>query len=762
MLISSAYYLVLGCLAACCFSLYTRQDNVHCSTKHSCSNTTIILDSNGTIYGGGYQSLNGIKTKIISAKNNSNINCDGAESCKQSAMLSLSQSFSDDGTIYQGINCHGFQSCQKSYSESDTLIACLGDKSCQDAIISAKYLITCDGAFSCQNSIIYAPNRESAEPRTEAQKSEHAAFTIDSQSIHPNADIMNQRERRSNVINLWLDANAAYALYNAHIYAGIGAGIVNKDLNIEYDGKDDNNGNNNNDDNDNNKDNDNDVAPLYVNETYMFTITGLHTLYNATIHCFDYQTCHISCLDSACYGLKYNCSKHAKCHFHNCINCIDINKIENNNKNKHNHNHRHEHRVPMPWLFDKLYFNKKIDDICYTEHALAFEDARNRSDRHYLSNKWLTFSKKSHVNTICCLGRRSCANMNVLQIIDTPTAYEKGSSSDDETDTIDEYMSYDTFGFLKNVPDEDKRDWGLFCLGYGSCASIQSMTIMVQGKDKEKYANYNIYCNGLESCRDTSITTPYDVFCGSFGSCMSVTLYNASHLYCSGTSSCYNMRVFNVRHVYLLASWSGTGMKIYSDERDINVYVTSWNFNHGNTVIMCEPGDTCYIECKSYGACKNVEVNCWGHCNIYCNQTGDWYCPEIKEESKYYNVTYIDEPYSKIENSWVEIGSDDDYVYNGTYEKYGTNGGYGDNGSGSGSRSGGGAGGNGDNYGKIDNDRRSKNTKKHSNMMIIVVVISLFIGLVTGIGVYNLIQRRKESQAKYKLYELVDTKDDDI
>ena len=124
-------------------ALYIHKQYFTCNKRNSCSNQTLILAENGTIYGGGYQSMSGINTQIISEKNNSDINCDGAQSCKYSQMLSLSQTFDNDGSIYKGINCHGFQSCQKSNTESKTLIACLGDKSCQDSIVAAKYFISC-------------------------------------------------------------------------------------------------------------------------------------------------------------------------------------------------------------------------------------------------------------------------------------------------------------------------------------------------------------------------------------------------------------------------------------------------------------------------------------------------------------------------------------------------------------------------------------------------------------------------------------------
>ena len=161
-----------------------------------------------------------------------------------------------------------------------------------------------------------------------------------------------------------------------------------------------------------------------------------------------------------------------------------------------------------------------------------------------------------------------------------------------------------------------------------------------------------IYCLGAQSCIHSRISNVSSkVYCGGKESCKYTKMTDIHTIYCTGGyESCYNSTFESIENVYI---YGGAGQttarsRIYSksgyNKNNItNIYLRA-AYAGDELTIICNEYDTCNIECGVNKACddsysQQTNVICYGHCNVYCDESNGIACPQVTGNYTIYNIS---------------------------------------------------------------------------------------------------------------------------
>ena len=98
-----------------------------------------------------------------------------------------------------------------------------------------------------------------------------------------------------------------------------------------------------------------------------------------------------------------------------------------------------------------------------------------------------------------------------------------------------------------------------------------------------------------------------------YSSLLGTSISNTNNVLCIGDSSCNGTIITSVSNIIVLS-----GSSITSDLEG-NILIVEINGTSNDIFeLHCNLTDTCYIDCQSHEACRNLRLNCGGdgNCNL--------------------------------------------------------------------------------------------------------------------------------------------------
>eukprot|EP01084_Bolivina_argentea_P314626 544961_1 len=121
----------------------------------------------------------------------------------------------------------------------------------------------------------------------------------------------------------------------------------------------------------------------------------------------------------------------------------------------------------------------------------------------------------------------------------------------------------------------------------------------------------DIKCSGLDSCKESFLTSWTDVTCSGFESCKLakiITTDPAHSLTCSGSWSCSESQIYS-HSIYGSGRFSLQSADIDSIGKT-RIYVQSYGYHGGEEGrLFCREGSKCIIDCSTDG-CYNFNLFC--------------------------------------------------------------------------------------------------------------------------------------------------------
>ena len=274
-------------------------------------------------------------------------------------------------------------------------------------------------------------------------------------------------------------------------------------------------------------------------------------------------------------------------------------------------------------------------------------------------NAWSNSSTLPSINITT-----SKVNYNMTDIL-KPLSYDESTQTEIESVVIGDIMSLSSFK-LKYQYSKDMTTSQVQCDLYRAQASLATPTSHAGGSNDKIFCctgkqscfesssvasfdvtrsvaiKQKIYCDGSESCRDSTIYVSNRLYCradracrdanilinsdinytyssillvASAGTSMKSATIQGSHnntiLLCTGYSSCAAAKIGGVRIVYAFASKGvadATITSINSDSSPMYVFLLAHSSGLGLT-INCQDGDTCIVYCNTQRECSQFECN---------------------------------------------------------------------------------------------------------------------------------------------------------
>ena len=335
-------------------------------------------------------------------------------------------------------------------------------------------------------------------------------------------------------------------------------------------------------------------------------LTGYFAGYNLTVICHHNDTCTINCQDSGCAQTFIYCSDEISDHCNIiCDNATSDCPIEMNlallESNTNDSNSTSTGTSTGYNIFD-LPSSLAVLDFSNAMEVPSCGESINDNGTITNTNPNVidcSISEDSRCvgqrlansgGSICCRGHQSCNNNG----------------------------NYSTSG---------GRNHSIFCDGHESC--YQSECNSNDG---------NIYCGGNRACNEANLTSNGTITCSGLSSCASSIINGGEELHCQGRSSCERAIITGVRTIYTDGYESTYRADIYSNGKNMNVYLRGHQ-SGTLTTIHCNSTDECYIRCESHDACVYTDIICDGQCLYYCNEPWNITCPSVTGTGYYRKET---------------------------------------------------------------------------------------------------------------------------
>ena len=367
--------------------------------------------------------------------------------------------------------------------------------------------------------------------------------------------------------------------------------------------------------------------------TLIVNFNGYYSGYNSTVYCWNDQTCNINCKGNGCLGVillyDVNADYTVDCNESIGIWCpivINYNYTNGTVDYNYNSNYNYNYHVTngtglgLQFMFPNGYSSMEhanvFEDICETNGTVAGTDANDL----LLSTRCLDSFQCDNLATIdlisdgifdsiCCAGEWSCENNNILTV---------------------------------------NPNYDIIAIGYQSVWKYLNPNATLRGRtinNRYKKNNSTFYCDGHFACSGVKLYNSDLAHCAGGFSCSDTQFYDINTIICSSEESCKNSYIYNAKSIYVTSIGALEGSYINTKELAsnddcqtksvVNIWLLSDNFDNDdyNTInITCEVGNICNIFCGTNDACLNVEVNCYGRCNISCEAYGNYaHCPQVFE-----------------------------------------------------------------------------------------------------------------------------------
>eukprot|EP01083_Nonionella_stella_P004455 12896_1 len=284
-------------------------------------------------------------------------------------------------------------------------------------------------------------------------------------------------------------------------------------------------------------------------------LRGYQAGFGAKLTCQTGDFCDVQCYGNACLMLLLDCHNNCQVHLDDCA-VAPIYDISDYDETQ----------------FNLLYRQPPSDTSCDVVGKLTFDIYNASTTNINVVNSY----------GVCCRGRDACSDSVLAISSAVPTVLLCGGAGACDYSEISDATTAD-----------------IYCTGSGSC-NLFTGTISTTG---------DVYCLGQGSCHGhPSYDTP---------TANSPDIINARSVYCAAVGSCGTLTLFGITNFYQLAMrsadiWSSYHIEIQSDG-DVNVYLKAQT--GGNVVVVCNTGDSCYIECE-YASCKKLQLYCHGACTV--------------------------------------------------------------------------------------------------------------------------------------------------
>ena len=348
---------------------------------------------------------------------------------------------------------------------------------------------------------------------------------------------------------------------------------------------------------------------------------GFYSGHNATVYCREGITCTINCFGNSCLGMNIICT--------NCTN-LEINCNETMNilcpyssdyyfvySSNISSYEEYMSGISIVKIIDYFNDSSQVASNCELTGAITYDNAFAVSYDDIILNNVInstsaminSTSISDNDNYICCRGRYSCRGITGI-VNNNDIMCLGGNSCIRTTIYLISDNTYDTFNITST----------LYCSSYFACTD----SIIYGNKMNSNFENTQLYISGYAACYNCTIEGIGTVYCHQG----------------SGNAAC-NGEWKKIQNAYFLGrGWSpadGIGLTIRSANiGTMNLYFWGWTSAH-KTTIICHKNDICNIDCGTIeGACNSTstKVYCKGTCNIYCNDTAGFTCPDIRDPSE--------------------------------------------------------------------------------------------------------------------------------
>eukprot|EP01083_Nonionella_stella_P048094 128799_1 len=202
------------------------------------------------------------------------------------------------------------------------------------------------------------------------------------------------------------------------------------------------------------------------------------------------------------------------------------------------------------------------------------------------------------------------------------------------------------------------------CRGANSCRSWSSITIEYETQKKT-----DLICSGEKACRLAYMKNINDtVFCEGYQSCQQSTIHYIDYIYCIGSFSCQSSQIIGSRYIKCDATRGCWKASIRSSGVDLVLYFNG-HASGMDTIIYCDKTDVCTINCVGQLSCYRTQVICdtdGVNCIINCDLNIVEECPIVSVwNTTLITTTSIDTTpisYNTTDTMFVSTIQDDEEV----------------------------------------------------------------------------------------------------